>query len=104
MSCANKLVSGHSAASELALCGGPGESRVGERRLRTRRDSSPYELWGPTRYIEAVVDTGHSGFLILPPGLVEELGLPFAYMGQEFPADRAELNLDVHYTAVLWHD
>ena len=37
---------------------------------------------GRTRDIEAVVDTGYSGFLTLPPGLVDELGLSFAYMGQ----------------------
>ena len=33
---------------------------------------------GRTRDIEAVVDTGYSGFLTLPPGLVDDLGLPFA--------------------------
>ena len=36
---------------------------------------------GRTRYIEAVIDTGYSGFLTLPAALVAELGLPFAYMG-----------------------
>ena len=35
---------------------------------------------GRTREIEAVVDTGYSGFLTLPTGLVDELGLPFAYI------------------------
>ena len=43
---------------------------------------------GRTRKVETVVDTGHSGFvigfliLILPPELIDELGLAFANMGQ----------------------
>ena len=57
---------------------------------------------GPTRDIEAVVDTGYSGFLTLPPELVDELGLPFAYMGQAFLANDAEVDFDVHYVTVLW--
>ena len=36
---------------------------------------------GQAQDIEAVIDTGYSGFLTLPPGLVDDLGLPFAYMG-----------------------
>ncbi len=57
---------------------------------------------GRTRDIEAVVDTGYSGFLTLPPGLVDELGLPFAYMGQAILANDAEVDFDVHYVTVLW--
>ena len=57
---------------------------------------------GRTRDIEAVVDTGYSGFLTLPPELVDELGLPFAYMGQAFLANDAEVDFDVHYVTVLW--
>lgn len=37
---------------------------------------------GRTRNVEGVVDTGYSGFLILPPELVDELGLVFACLGQ----------------------
>ena len=57
---------------------------------------------GQTRDIDAVVDTGYSGFLTLPPGLVDELALPFAYMGQAFLANDAEVDFDVHYVTVLW--
>ena len=57
---------------------------------------------GRTRDIEVVVDTGYSGFLTLPPELVDELGLPFAYMGQAFLANDAEVDFDVHYVTVLW--
>lgn len=52
----------------------------------------PLRLQGPEgqpRDIEAVVDTGYSGFLTLPSALVGELGLPFAYMGQAFLANDA---------------
>ena len=57
---------------------------------------------GRTRDIEAVVDTGYSGFLTLPPELVDELGLPFTYMGQAFLANDADVDFDVHYATVLW--
>ena len=57
---------------------------------------------GRTWDIEAVVDTGYSGFLTLPPGLVDELGLPFAYMGLAFLANDAEVDFDVHYVTVRW--
>lgn len=60
------------------------------------------DLEGRTRDIEAVVDTGYSGFLTLPPRLVDELGLPFAYMGQAFLANDAAVDFDVHYVTVLW--
>ena len=59
---------------------------------------------GRTRDIEAVVDTGYSGFLTLPPGLVAELGLPFAYLGQAFLANDDEVTFDVHDVTVLWDD
>ena len=59
---------------------------------------------GQTRDIEAVVDTGYSGFLTLPVALVAELGLHFAYMGQAFLANDAEVDFDVHYVTVLWDD
>jgi len=57
---------------------------------------------GQGRDIVAVVDTGYSGFLTLPTALVAELGLPFAYMGQAFLANDAEVDFDVHYVTVLW--
>ena len=57
---------------------------------------------GRTRDIEAVIDTGYSGFLTLPPGLVDELGLPFAYMGQAFLANDAVVDFDVHDVTLLW--
>ena len=67
----------------------------------------PLRLQGPdgrTRDIEAVVDTGYTGFLILSPALVAELGLPFAYMSQAFLANDTEVEFDVHHVTVLWDD
>ena len=67
----------------------------------------PLSLRGPsgqTRDIEAVVDTGYSGFLTLPPALVAELGLPFAHMGTAFLANDDEVSFDVHDVSVLWDD
>ena len=57
---------------------------------------------GRTRDIEAVVDTGYSGFLTLPTVLMAELGLPFAYMGQAILANDDEVSFDVHDVTVLW--
>ena len=57
---------------------------------------------GRAREVEAVIDTGYSGFLTLPTALVAELGLPFAYMGQAFLANDTQVDFDVHYVTVLW--
>ena len=57
---------------------------------------------GQVRDIEAVVDTGYSGFLTLPTALVAELGLPFAYIGRAFLANDDEVSFDVHDVTVLW--
>ena len=57
---------------------------------------------GQTQDIEAVVDTGYSGFLTVPTSLVEELGLPFAYEGRAFLANDDEVSFDVHDVTVLW--
>ena len=57
---------------------------------------------GQPREIEAVVDTGYTGFLTLPPALVAELGLPFAYVGRAFLANDDEVEFDVQDVTVLW--
>ena len=57
---------------------------------------------GRTQDIEAVIDTGYSGFLSLPSELVSELGLPFAYLGHAFLANDAQVDFDVHYVTVQW--
>ena len=57
---------------------------------------------GQIQEIEAVVDTGYSGFLTLAPALVVELGLPFAYAGRAFLANDDEVEFDVHDVTVIW--
>ena len=57
---------------------------------------------GRTQEIEAVVDTGYTGFLTLPPALVDELGLPFAYVSRAFLANDDEVEFNVHDVTVLW--
>ena len=57
---------------------------------------------GQAQDIEAVIDTGYSGFLTLPTALVTELGLPFAYIGRALLANDDEVTFDVHDVTVLW--
>ncbi len=57
---------------------------------------------GQTQDIEAVIDTGYSGFLTLPTTLVTDLRLPFAYIGRAFLANDDEVTFDVHDVTVMW--
>ena len=57
---------------------------------------------GKTREVEAVIDTGYSGSLTLPPSLVSELDLPYAYSSSATLADDTEVEFPVHRVAVLW--
>ncbi len=57
---------------------------------------------GQVRDIEAVVDTGYSGYLTLPTTVVTELELPFAHIGRAFLANDDEVSFDVHDVTALW--
>ena len=57
---------------------------------------------GRTQEIEAVVDTGYTGFLTLPPAFVNELELPFAYVGRAFLANDDQVEFNVHNVTLLW--
>ena len=57
---------------------------------------------GQAQDLEAVIDTGYSGFLTLPTALVMELGLPFAYIGRALLANDDEVTFDVHDVTILW--
>jgi len=57
---------------------------------------------GESRELEAVVDTGFNGFVILPPDLVQELDLPFLNSSQAFLADDREINVQVHQATLTW--
>ena len=57
---------------------------------------------GQNREIEAVVDTGFSGFLTLPTDIVRELGLLYQYRGRAILADGSEAFFHVYDVNVLW--
>ena len=65
----------------------------------------PFTLQGPsghTRDIEAVIDTGYTGFLTLTPALVTELRLRYRNRDIAILADGSEAIFDVYGVTVLW--
>ena len=57
---------------------------------------------GQSREVEAVIDTGFTGFLSLPSALATELGLPFLTSESAFLADGSLVRFSVHDATVLW--
>ena len=57
---------------------------------------------GRSREVEAVIDTGFSGFLTLPAALVAALGLAFDGVGWAVLADGTEARFDVYDATLLW--
>src|SRR5206468_11972725 len=59
---------------------------------------------GRRQPIQAIIDTGFSGFLTLPPALVASLGL--TWLGREpgVLADGREELFDVYRATILWDD
>ena len=57
---------------------------------------------GQTSEIEAVIDTGFTGFLTVTPALVTELGLDLRGMGRATLADGSEVTFPSYGVAVLW--
>ena len=65
----------------------------------------PLSLRGPAgqaQEVEAVIDTGFTGFATLPPALVAELGLVFMGTGEATLADGGEVSFDAYAVTVLW--
>ena len=58
---------------------------------------------GREREIEAVIDTGYSGNLTLPPEMVSELGLPFVIRSRSALADGTVIAFNVHVATVVWN-
>jgi clan AA aspartic protease len=52
--------------------------------------------------VEAVIDTGFTGFLTLPAMLVTQLGLPFAGTTRATLSDGRKVAIDVYEATVLW--
>ena len=57
---------------------------------------------GQTREIEAVIDTGFNGFLVLPPTLAADLELPIVGDSEAVLADGSEATFDVYGVSLLW--
>jgi clan AA aspartic protease len=57
---------------------------------------------GQEQEIDAVVDTGFTGFLTLPLSLIATLNLPFRRRGRAVLADGSESLFDIYEARVLW--
>ena len=57
---------------------------------------------GQTQEIEAIVDTGFTGFLTVTPAMVAALELPFQMMGRATLADGQETTFPMHAVTVMW--
>ncbi|MBC7854979.1 MAG: clan AA aspartic protease [Pirellulaceae bacterium] len=52
--------------------------------------------------VEAVIDTGYDGWLLLPPSVVAELGYEWSTECKVVLADGTATNFDVYRGTVLW--
>ena len=57
---------------------------------------------GQAREVSAVIDTGYSGYLTLPPSLVAELELPYVLSSRATLADDTEVGFSVYRVTLLW--
>ncbi|WP_420454531.1 clan AA aspartic protease [Rubrivirga sp.] len=54
--------------------------------------------------VEAVIDTGFSGWLSLPAHVVRSLGLEWVRSGRAALADGTVIDIDVYDAEVRWHE
>lgn len=59
-------------------------------------------LNGQEHAIEAIIDTGFTGFLTLPPALILSLGLPWRGQAQATLGDGSVHQFDVYVATVMW--
>ena len=57
---------------------------------------------GQSQEVEAVIDTGFTGFLTVTPALATELGLALEGTSRATLANGSEVTFDVYDVAVLW--
>jgi clan AA aspartic protease len=57
---------------------------------------------GQDRDVEAVIDTGFTGSLTLPPTAIAALGLPWRSRGRAVLANGAVEEFDIHTATVIW--
>jgi clan AA aspartic protease len=53
--------------------------------------------------INAVIDTGFTGFLSLPQSIIDELELPWSYSDFATLGDGSETLFDVHDATIIWN-
>jgi predicted aspartyl protease len=63
-------------------------------------DIRVHDFNGAARDLAAIVDTGFTGWLTLPPDLIAELGLPWKELGEAILADGSQVLFDVYEAAV----
>jgi clan AA aspartic protease len=56
----------------------------------------------PKQMIEAVIDTGFTGFLSLPPSIITALGLPWYFRDVGTLGDGSEVIFDMYKAIVIW--
>jgi len=52
--------------------------------------------------IQAIIDTGFTGWLTLPPSLITALGLPWLTKGQALLANGQTETFDIYIATLLW--
>ena len=57
---------------------------------------------GKLKSINAVIDTGFTGFLSLPQSIIEELELPWSYSDFATLGDGSETLFDIHNASAIW--
>ena len=57
----------------------------------------------PAQEIEAVIDTGYTGLLTLPPAVIAALGLPWQCYRRGILADGSACLFNVYEATVTWH-
>jgi clan AA aspartic protease len=57
---------------------------------------------GKLKSVNAVIDTGFTGFLSLPSEIVADLELPWSYRDRATLGDGSETLFDIHEASVIW--
>ena len=56
----------------------------------------------PTHLVEAIMDTGFTGFLSLPLSMIESLGLPWIFSDSVTLGDGSEVIFQMYRAIVIW--
>ena len=58
---------------------------------------------GKLKSVNAVIDTGFTGFLSLPSNIIDELELPWSYRERATLGDGSEAFFDIHDASIIWN-